>query len=1172
MNSDALPPDVQATTAVPLLASRYQLLDKLGQGGMGTVFRARDGKLDRPVAVKILPTDSIHDAEAVARFQREAKALARLSHPGIIQAFDSGEDGDKHFLVMELVEGHSLARELSQQGRIAPTRAADHAHQAALALHHAHQHGLIHRDVKPSNLLLSADGRVKLLDLGLARFLQDQVGDANLTREGTGMGTPDYAAPEQFRDAHHADPRSDVYSLGCTLYHLIAGRVPFPGSSMSEKVKAHETTEPPPLEELCPEVPGGLALAVQRMMAKRPADRFQSMAEVAEALAPYVAGSSASFRQIRNASTWTGAQLATMPAIPRRRARVAWLVAGLAAVLVLAAVGVVGWTAGWFRSHEPVVAQSETPPTNNETGTDKRPAETAPAMSEGGSKKEEPKKEEPRDPNVLTVAQKEGAAQYQTIFDALANVKAGQTVRVLDNGIYKEFLQITDRTNMAGLTLEATGGATLALESAGAKSFLMVINSVANVTVRGFHLRVKNTPQSSLIVVRGDCRGLRLEQLEMAATASPATNGVEVYGLAAAAPEQAPAVIRDCTFHGFAIGTIFAPAPGHSFFRTAVRDCLFTDCFFGVQVSGGGARDIQVVGNRFRGMKVTAVQFLMIAEDTENILLANNTIVECAAAFRIWDSAIHGKHVQFRNNLILRSEGMDMLVVDAINYQETRGPGDGAAVAKTYRISHNWRQGHELTGADAKGWIPPDPKKGDVLAEKIDGISTSDAKSPDFLRPDPKSKLATDGAGNEDPSLPRYVGALPPEGTEAWDWDRTWRMPKEAQLLTVSKESSGGGKYRAINEALKEARPWATIRVLDGATYSEAISLTDRKKHEGLTLEAVGGAKLHLTGGPRRLVTISDVPYVRMTGFQLTENAGLFDPTAASRAFVTVNGNVPGVALTRLNLTPKAVIQGFVLQNSVATAEEPLRIENCTVRPSSPLSNDGISVVGNLDQDPTRGICLRSNRIFNSLHGIVLHGTLSDIHIVGNLTLNCPACGIQLEDLSPRSRGILIANNTVLGGERGFCLWDNAPYEEPVAGQVEGANNLIWGASTDMAYVFDPGKGQSQTPGDGKALVKLWRFHDNRRDFAADKPPFAIPADSDDDRLRPDDLLTQDANEPDRLRPGKDSSLATHGAGRKDNNLPLYIGALPPEGISLWDWDRTWRARVKKAEDKKDRP
>src|SRR5262249_52838636 len=156
----------------------------------------------RHVAVKLLPDGSVHDADAVARFRREAKALARLSHPGIIQAHDSGEDGERHFLVMEFVEGRSLAKILTEKGALLPTRAADYAHQAALALHHAHRNGLVHRDVKPSNLLVTPDGGVKLLDLGLARFLQDQIGDASLTREGTGMGTPDYAAPEQFRDAH----------------------------------------------------------------------------------------------------------------------------------------------------------------------------------------------------------------------------------------------------------------------------------------------------------------------------------------------------------------------------------------------------------------------------------------------------------------------------------------------------------------------------------------------------------------------------------------------------------------------------------------------------------------------------------------------------------------------------------------------------------------------------------------------------------------------------------------------------------------------------------------------------------------------------------------------------------------------------------------------------------
>jgi hypothetical protein len=767
MSPDAPTPHIPATTDVPLLAGRYQVLDKLGAGGMGTVFLARDTKLDRAVAVKMLPSGSVNDSEAVARFQREARALARLAHPGIIQAYDNGADGNQHFLVMEFIEGHSLARELADKGRISPTRTAGYGHQAALALNHAHQHGLIHRDVKPSNLLLAPDGRVKLLDLGLARFLQDQVGDASLTREGAGMGTPDYAAPEQFRDARKADPRSDVYSLGCTLYHLIAGCVPFPGSSLSEKVKAHETNDPPPLEEVCPDIPVGLSLAVQRAMAKRPADRFQSMAELAEALAPYVAGSSLSSRDIRSSSVWDGSRLATVIAPTRRRARTPLLIAGVT-TLVLLVIGLVGLAAGWFRPGTAPVAEN-----TNAIGSDSGEASRAGARelkSADGSQKTAAWYA--GDPNVLTVSQdgKDGG-KYRTICDALKDVAAGQTVLVLDNATYSETLELNQPSRYNGVTLAALRRATLAIP-AGTRVGVGIVN-VSDLVFRGF--RVKGAAAvNCLILVMGQAHGVTLDDLDLDVPSGEHGYGVSLESVRLA-PGATPITVRNCRFQGGSYGVQLqgrrSPCTG-----IVIRENTFRNTPRSISVHGTVSRT-HIVANRFIGASECGIHLDSLNEKTNGLLIANNAFADCSSAVRLVDTAPKGRDVRLCNNLVLGALQPDILFLKwSGQVNDEPSAGDGARVAKHWQVDHNWREVKPPAEGtdDRKAWVPPDPKKGDVRLDEIKDINRG-PKSPDYLRPDRKALLATAGAGKEDPSLPSYVGALPPKGIDPWDWDRTWR-------------------------------------------------------------------------------------------------------------------------------------------------------------------------------------------------------------------------------------------------------------------------------------------------------------------------------------------------------------------------------------------------------------
>jgi hypothetical protein len=763
-------------------------VELVGKGGMGAVYRAEHRHMGRPVAIKVLKPALLGDADSLARFQREVHAVSRLDHDNIVRAYDADSAGGLHFLVMEFVPGTTLDRLVQERGPLPVRQACEYVSQAARGLQYAHERGLVHRDIKPSNLLVTPEGRVKILDFGLARLLRDADPGESDTGAGTVLGTANYMAPEQGLDPHAADIRADVYSLGCTLYHLLAGQPPFPGGSFARKLREHQTQPLPALSAFRSDVPAGLVAVLRWMTAKDPRQRYQTPGEVALALAPFL----------------------QPPAPPRRRWSLVAAAAG-AAALVLAGVYLVATDRGTIEIRtdeddvEVIVKQGGKTVVILDRATDRQvELRSGEYVVELGGKGEglrlsseaikiqrgkktivevrrlppkpeaaEVRVEPPARPKVVTIAggltvARDGSGQYRTIGEALNAVKAGQTVRILDDATYPEALTITDSARHTGLVLEAPRGATL-LASAPARQALL-IDSVPGVVVRGLRLRVSGLAHRPLVLVKGQSSGVVLEGLDL--EADQRMTGIALVNLRI--PEdRPPVVVRRCALAGNWDGIIITTA-GNPKLERSQRIVLRENRVRGAQrgiLLDGPAEQIHIVGNLVWECGLGGIQLQDVWEDSRSILVANNTVTQSGACLRFWQDPgkliLRKDQVHVCGNACVSPEAGDMIAhVGSKTGSGTNSAAFNREIVAKWRFDHNWR---DISGNEMADALPLAARDNRLKAVHFASRVPAEA---DFLRPTTESPLARGGAGGD---LPGYAGAVPPEGVEPWDWERTWK-------------------------------------------------------------------------------------------------------------------------------------------------------------------------------------------------------------------------------------------------------------------------------------------------------------------------------------------------------------------------------------------------------------
>lgn len=750
-------------------------------------------------------------------------------------------------------------------------------------------------------------------------------------------------------------------------------------------------------------------------------------------------------------------------------------------------------------------------------------------------------------PDGVTVA-KDGtgqfAGQFASLGEALEHVGPGQRVLVLDDAVYPEVVKLADRKKYAGVTVESPREATLAPPTS---EIGFLIRDVPRVTVRGFRITVQNEGAFAVLVA-GQSPGVLLEGLHIEPATPFPYAGIEVEQLPLT-DEDAPIRIRKCrvrhAFVGIRISGIANDfQTGLPTGRIVVSENRLEDCNTGM-AAFGTVYQTHIVGNLVSGAIIGGIQLQDLVGKAGDILIANNTIIDSGMSLKYWDSQVRGERVEVCNNLILSPRGPEFVFFDSGGDPSVpRGPGDADALLQRWQISHNWWEVSGTLGGDdliVQSRVRPGPS--DVCREEIVLLSR-DANSPDYLRPPADSPLANGGAGQSDANLPSYVGAIPPPGTERWDWDVTWGMRHPKTVLTVAKDESLLADFTSLREALASVtRPGTTVRVLDDSIYEEHIVLNRSREQEGLTLEAAGGAVLQFGRSIPLGLTNVGVPHVKVRGFEVRSSA-------ATRYAIVAAEACEGFVLERLRFVNAASNAGAIsIEGVSAPARAPVLVRGCVFEGYlAAVRISGATDTG--DAMPCRGIRVIGNRAANCSASVWIGGQVSDVTIAGNRFANSGLGTIILSRLLDGSSNILIANNTILNMTHALVI------DHPAAGvsDVTVAYNIIsTGERPDVVVLGTPMPSLSQ-----------WLFRGNVRHVSM--PPSKgeeweqwVPATNDRliDRLA---FRSTEADAADFLRVAGEYAEVVRRNDSPADGTPAFVGALPPDGDDGWDWMR-WAPR-----------